>query len=220
VRVGLIDYGAGNLASVRNALEQVGASPSIVRDADELDGATHLILPGVGAFGRTMKLLRERGFCDELPRRTRDAGTPLLGICVGMQVLARTGYEFEPCLGLGLIEGQVRRLEPGPHGHRLPHVGWNDVEVLRSCPLFEGLADPVFYFVHGYNLDPADPNDCVATCDYGSGVTAAVQRGRVYGVQFHPEKSQHDGLRVLRNFVQLRIERTEARRPHAQYSLS
>jgi len=206
VRVGLIDYGAGNLASVRNALEQAGASPSIVRDAGELNGMTHLILPGVGTFSRTMRLLEERGFGDELPRRTREAGTALLGICVGMQVLARMGYEFEPCPGLGLLDGQVRRLESGPHHHRLPHIGWNDVEVLRSCPLLDGLDDPVFYFIHGYNLQPADPNDCVAVCDYGSGVTAVVQRGNIYGVQFHPEKSQHDGQRVLRNFLQLRIQ--------------
>ena len=207
MRVGLIDYGAGNLTSVRNALEFVDAAPALVRQPQNLASVTHLVLPGVGSFPRTMQRLRERGLDEAIREATQRDGKPLLGICVGMQVLADRGHEFETCPGLGLIPGDVRKLKVNGTGARLPHIGWNQVTVRGASPLLESLENPTFYFVHSYNFEPQDPADCVATCDYATGVTACVQRGLVFGVQFHPEKSQRDGLQLLRNFVNIVPER-------------
>ena len=203
MRVGLIDYGAGNQTSVRNALAHVGAQPVTVKSAADFEHVSHLVLPGVGAFGKAMEQLRARNLIDPLQRHADQGNKPLLGICVGMQVLARVGYEFEPCAGLGLIDATVRKIDVDSTGQRLPHIGWNDLTVTRPCPLLEGMDRPTFYFAHSFGFWPEDSATCVATCDYGAGVVAAVQQGTVYGVQFHPEKSQHDGLRLLRNFVRL-----------------
>jgi glutamine amidotransferase len=200
VRVGLIDYGAGNQASVRNALEHVGHPPVMVRGPDDLDEMTHLVLPGVGAFHEAMRRLEERGFIDGL-RRHASKGKPLLGVCVGMQVLADVGHEFGTCEGLGLIKGTVHKVDVTATTDRLPHIGWNDVTVTGECCLFDGLGEPTFYFAHSYTMALDDEADRAAMCAYGSGVVAAVQKDNVFGVQFHPEKSQHDGLRLLRNFL-------------------
>ena len=203
MRVGLIDYGGGNLTSVRNALEYIDAAPTMVRTPEELASVSHLVLPGVGSYPRTMRQLNERGLSDAIRQAALRDGKPLLGICVGMQVLADSGHEFETCNGLGLIPGDVKKLDTSGTGQRLPHIGWNDVEVHRASPLMASLENPTFYFVHSYNFDVEDRADRVATSDYASGVTACVQRERVFGVQFHPEKSQGDGLQLLRNFVSL-----------------
>lgn len=201
MRVGLIDYGAGNLSSVRNALEFIDAPPIMIRHPEDFGQVTHLVLPGVGSFPQAMQRLSERGLDDAIRTATLRDGKPLLGICVGMQVLADRGHEFESRDGLGLIPGEVTKLDVNGTADRLPHVGWNSVEVRRPSPLMRGLENPTFYFVHSYNFDVAEPDDCVATCDYVSGVTACVQRDRIFGVQFHPEKSQRDGLQLLRNFA-------------------
>lgn len=201
MRVGLIDYGAGNQASVRNALEHVGHPPIMVRTPADLERVSHIALPGVGAFHEAMRRLEERGFVDALRRQAVEKGKPLLGVCVGMQVLADVGYEFETTVGLGLIKGTVRKVDVDSTVDRLPHIGWNDVAVTRSCHLFDGMAEPTFYFAHSYTMVLDDEADGVATCDYGRGVVAAVHKENVFGVQFHPEKSQHDGLQLLRNFL-------------------
>ncbi len=201
MRVGLIDYGMGNLTSVRNALEYVDAPPIMVRQPADFDQVTHLVLPGVGAFPDAMRRLRASALDQAIHAAVVDDGKPLLGICIGMQVLADQGHEFEPCAGLGLIPGEVRKLAVAGTMDRLPHIGWNTVEVLQPTPLLRGLEFPTFYFVHSYNFAVAEPDDCVGSCNYASGVTACVQRGHVFGVQFHPEKSQRDGLQLLRNFT-------------------
>ncbi len=203
MRVGLIDYGAGNQASVRNALEHIGASPVMVAAPGDFDRATHLVLPGVGAFSTAMAQLEQRGLVEALRLHAGAEGKPLLGVCVGMQILARVGYEFEAREGLGLINATVRTIDVSATGHRLPHIGWNEVTVTRDCPLFDDMRQPTFYFAHSYACEPDDDADAVATCDYGAGVVAVVQKDNVFGVQFHPEKSQHDGLQLLRNFVRL-----------------
>lgn len=203
-RVGLIDYGAGNFTSVRNALRHIGVDVEPVRTADELDRHSHVILPGVGAFAACMRRLEAAGLVEPLRARLADAEQPFLGICVGMQLLAALGREFEDYPGLGLIAGECRRLPVEDDGLRLPHIGWNAVALRDDLPLFAGLGDaPTFYFVHSYHVVPEDPAIVAATCDYGTDVTAAVRIGNVYGVQFHPEKSQQAGLRLLRNFVEL-----------------
>lgn len=203
MRVGLIDYGAGNQTSVRNALEHIGASPISVRRPGDLDGVSHVVLPGVGAFGRVMEQLDRCDLIDALRFHAGTMGKPLLGVCVGMQVLARMGYEFEPAEGLALIDAAVHKIDVTVTGQRLPHIGWNEVTITRECPLLEGLDRPTFYFAHSYAMLPDDEASAVATCDYGAGVVAVVRKDNVFGVQFHPEKSQHAGLALLRNFVRL-----------------
>lgn len=201
--VGVIDCGSGNLTSVRNALRYLGAEVELIRHPVQLAHASHIVLPGVGSFPDLMERLTATGFADALPNEMTHKAKPFLGICIGMQVLATTGLEFETCPGLGIIPGQVRPIDTSRTNERLPHVGWNEVEASASSPLYEGMDQPAFYFVHSFHLVPDDPACVTGTCTYGEGITASVQRDNIFGVQFHPEKSQHDGLRLLRNFLHL-----------------
>ncbi len=197
--IGILGYGMGNLRSVVNALEHLGAQCEVVDTPERAREAEKLILPGVGAFGEGMALLEAKGFAEALPALTH-AGRPLLGICLGMQLLAESSSEHGEHRGLGLIHGSVERIEAD--GLRVPHVGWNSAMATRRSTLFEGLPEePTFYFVHSYELRPTNPDDLTATADYGGAVSAAVESDSVYGVQFHPEKSQADGLALLRNFI-------------------
>ena len=201
-RIALIDYGAGNFTSVRNALGFLGLPYIEAREPRQLDDATHLILPGVGAFAAAMRKIETRQFVSALERHVLGQGKPFLGICVGMQVLATLGLEFGECRGLGLVPGVVANIPAETHGLRLPHIGWNEVTLRGRCPLFTGMGKaPIFYFVHSYQLVPDNPDVCVGTCTYGGEVVAAVQDRNIFGVQFHPEKSQRDGLQLLRNFA-------------------
>jgi glutamine amidotransferase len=199
-RVAIVDTGLCNLDSMRRALEECGADPFVAAAPDELGEAERFVLPGVGAFPDAMRSLRERGLDTALRRHVVDARLPILGVCLGMQLLASEGTEMEPTPGLGWVSGRVVRLEPQP-GERVPHVGWNDV-VHSGHPLFEGIeSGRAFYFVHSFQLVPGDPAARIATTDAGGGCTAAVARGNIAGVQFHPEKSQKAGFQLLRNFL-------------------
>jgi glutamine amidotransferase len=200
--IGVIDYGMGNLRSVLNALERLGADGRLVRDGEELEGVDKAVLPGVGAFGDGMRELGERGFVDAIPAYVAD-GRPLLGICLGMQLLGSVSHEHGRHEGLGVIPGEVRYIETDPE-LRVPHVGWNELTVERPSLLLDGLDEvPMFYFVHSYELHPEDDAAVTGTADYGRPVTASVEHENAYGVQFHPEKSQRCGLRVLENFLAL-----------------
>jgi len=200
--IGIIDYGMGNLMSVRNACEYIGAEAKVCRDPGELAGTDLLILPGVGAFGDCMKNLRRRDFVAALNKMVIGSGIPILGICLGMQAMAKRSFEGGEHEGLGWLDADVVRIRPEGRDYRVPHIGWNDVTLAGNNPLFAGLpADPVFYFVHSYHVQCRDSGDLAATCDYGGTVTAAVRKGNIFGTQFHPEKSQDLGLRVLENFV-------------------
>ena len=195
--IGVLDYGMGNVRSVLNALAFLGATGKLVADAASAGEAERLILPGVGAFGAGMRRLDERGLAEALPGLVAD-GRPLLGVCLGMQLLADGSSEHGEHAGLGLIPGRVDRLEVAPL--RIPHVGWNQIAIRRRSKLLEGLPeDPTFYFVHSYEFCPAEQQTITATTDYGRDVTAVVEDGAVLGAQFHPEKSQADGLQLLRN---------------------
>ncbi len=197
---GVIDYGVGNLASVRHALERVGAPVEVFRDPECAGRFDRLILPGVGSFQRAMQSLAERGWPDHL-RAHVAAGRPLLGICLGMQLLFDQGTEHGVTPGLGLINGTVERLEPTAP-NKVPHVGWNGLHHVRSHPLFKGVKPGVdFYFVHSYHCVPTDPRDVVATCDYGGAFVACAAHGSAIGMQYHPEKSQPIGMRILENFA-------------------
>ena len=197
-RVAIIDYGVGNLRSVEKAFQAGGAEAVVTSDERVLRGAEKLVLPGVGAFRACMEALSARGF-DELVRRHVAAGKPLLGVCVGMQMLFEESEEFGTTRGLGLLRGRVRRF---PEGLRVPQVGWNQVEWRGGNALAEGIEDETFfYFVHSYFCDASDDADVLGRTEYGEVYASVVARGAVCGVQFHPEKSQAAGLRLLKNFA-------------------
>ncbi len=197
--IAVVDTGHGNLLSVCNAIEYLGSTAQVCDGPEALHGAERVILPGVGAFQDAMRSLAGRGFPPVLDQ-LRAAGVPILGICLGMQLLARCSYEGGKHPGLGWFDAEVVRLEPGHL--RVPHVGWNPTTVDPESPLFKGLpAAPEFYFVHSYQVHCADRSQVDAICEYGGDVTAAIRLGNVVATQFHPEKSQDLGLAVLDNFL-------------------
>ena len=197
--VAILDYGMGNLRSVEKALERVGAEAEITADPAAAEGADGVVLPGVGAYPRAMERVRELGL-DRLIRRRIEAGKPVLGICLGMQLLFEESSENEGSAGLGLMEGPVGPL--AANGYKVPHIGWSPVRWQRSSPLTEGLgAEEPFYFVHSFAPRPTRDEDVLGTAAYGERFACAVERPPLYGAQFHPEKSSAAGLRLLRNFV-------------------
>jgi len=204
-RIALCDVGLGNLRSVEKALEQVGAAVERTTDPEAVRRADKVVVPGQGAFRDCMGALA--GPIGEAVTEAIGAGKPYLGICLGLQVLFDESDEHGRCAGLGVLAGRVRRFPDEwrqPDGRRLkvPHMGWNRVEVVRSVPLLAALPpDPYFYFVHSYYPEPADPAVIVAESEYGGRFTVAVQRDNVFACQFHPEKSQAVGLQLLRAFV-------------------
>lgn len=200
INIVIVDYGMGNIRSVHNALVRLGCSVKTSDKVNELEQADALILPGVGAFGEAVGNLESRQLIGPLIHLVRNEGMPLLGICLGMQLLADSSHERGSYKGLGLIPGEIHRLDV-PSSLRLPHVGWNSVHISRSTQLFRNIPEGgAFYFVHSYHF-VGDSNQVVATTDYGGEVAAAVQKDRVFGVQFHPERSQTNGLSLLSNFV-------------------
>ena len=203
--IGIIDYGMGNRRSVQKALERSGTSAPISRDPSRLGRCHGLVLPGVGAFPLAMRNLHELGL-DELIRAQVAQGIPLLGICLGMQLLFEGSEEREATAGLGLLPGSVTRLASG--GLRVPHIGWNEVRWERASRLAAGLpaGSCPFYHVHSYAARPAEERDVVGTTEYGERFATVVERDRIYGVQFHPEKSSRHGLELLGNFVRVAAE--------------
>jgi len=200
--VAIVDYGLGNLRSVAGAVEHLGHAARITAEPAELRDAAKLILPGVGAFGDGMAKLRARGLDEALTREVVEGGKPLLGICLGFQLLAEASEEFGEHQGLGWIAGRVTRLRPDDASLPVPHVGWNELHQVRPSRLFAGIADgALFYFVHSYRLAPRAGGLAVGETDYGGRFVAAIERDNILGTQFHPEKSQKDGLAVLGNFL-------------------
>ena len=203
--VAIVDYGVGNLDSVRRAVEECGGRPMLVDRAEGLRSADRIILPGVGAFASGMANLQERGLDEALREEVLGNGVLFLGLCLGMQLLATSGWEGgTETKGLQWIEGEVRRLTPPDPAVRIPHVGWNEVRFVRPSALFREVPEGRdFYFVHSYHMVCANPRDIVAETPYGSPFVSAVAKNNIYGVQFHPEKSQRVGFKVIRNFVEL-----------------
>jgi imidazole glycerol-phosphate synthase subunit HisH len=204
VDIAIVDYGMGNRRSVEKALEHVGVRASISSDHARLRAAAGLIVPGVGAFPRAMDNLRELGL-DELLRERVRSGTPVLGICLGMQLAFDSSTELGGAPGLGIVPGEVRALKAGEL--KLPHIGWNEVRFAKPrSPLVEDLPSScAFYHVHSYAPVPAVQEDVLGVAEYGAPFVSAVERGSFYGVQFHPEKSSAAGLRLLANFVRVCI---------------
>ena len=203
IRVAIVDYGMGNLDSVARAIEECGGSPVVTSSEDDIARAPAVILPGVGAFAKGMERVRERNLDEILDTHVRRRGVPLLGLCLGMHLLATRGDEGGETEGLGWIDGEVSRL-PSQNGLRIPHVGWNEVHHDGSSPLLLGIeSGRDFYFVHSYRFASTEPSHITATTPYGSSFTSVVEAENVYGVQFHPEKSQRAGFQLLRNFIAL-----------------
>jgi len=209
-RIAVVDYGMGNRRSVEKALAHVGARAAITGEHRELRRADGLVIPGVGAFPVAMRNLRSLGLAALIARRAA-AGTPILGICLGMQLLFDGSQELEPTDGLGLIAGEVTPLDT--RGRRLPHIGWNEVRFERESPLTARLAPGgcPFYHVHSLAARPRDPEDVVGSAEYGERFATIVAHELVFGVQFHPEKSSLDGLRMLESFVELSRSRASER---------
>ncbi len=211
-RIALIDYGSGNLRSAEKALQTVARTLAGEReivataDPDYIARADRLVLPGVGAFKACMDALTIRyGLVEAMNVAVRERGAPFLGVCVGMQLLASRGLEFGAHEGLGWIPGEVKILKPKDPHAKIPHMGWNALELERPHPLFEGMGDQTdMYFTHSYAMTPADPSATVASVDHGGRFAAAVALDNVAGVQFHPEKSQANGLALIGRFLEWR----------------
>jgi len=203
--VAIIDYGVGNLFSLRCSLERIGADVIVTNDEDQLNRADHLILPGVGAFGDAAYKLREKDL-DKVVIRQAAAGKPLLGICLGMQMLFEKSYEYGEFQGLGLLNGNVVPMDGViPAGLQIPHIGWNRLHfVQEACPLFKYIRDnDCVYFVHSYFADGCRES-LAAFTEYGAELTAAVAKDNIFGCQFHPEKSGETGLQILRAFLEVK----------------
>lgn len=202
----IIDYGLCNLGSVKRAVEDCGGTAFISTDPKDAADASHLILPGVGAFGDAIKNLKETGWVDAIRKNVIDQHVPLLGICLGMQLLAHKGFEGGEHEGLGLIPGEVIKLysESAEPGFRVPHIGWNEIHKKTDHPLLSKIEESTdFYFVHSYFFNAGDKDTVVASTNYGLEFPSIVSYKNVIGVQFHPEKSSHAGFQVLRNFLNI-----------------
>ena len=200
--IAIIDYGVGNLFSLRSSLASIGAEAAVTGDAGVIRRADGIILPGVGAFGDAMGMLKEYGL-DQVIRKTAGKGTPFLGICLGLQLLFERSDEAPGVEGLGILKGEILRL-PEKEGYKIPHMGWNSLELVHNGRLFRDLPeDPYVYFVHSYYLKAADETIVKARTEYTTAIDASVEQGNVFACQFHPEKSSETGLKILKNFVEL-----------------
>ncbi len=203
-QVAIADYGMGNVDSVARAVEECGGRPLVTSDGGDLETANYIILPGVGAFADGMRNIRRRGLDLVLREQVIQKRIPVLGLCLGMQLLATKGWEGGETDGLGLIDGEVKRLEPDGANTRIPHVGWNEVIFTQDVLLFRGIpSGGDFYFVHSYHFVCKNEAQVLARTPYCGGIASVVGRDKIFGVQFHPEKSQRLGLQLLRNFLTL-----------------
>jgi glutamine amidotransferase len=200
--IGIVDYGMGNLLSVQSAFEMLGADVKIINEPDNLSGCGKIVLPGVGAFGDCMRNLEQKGFVKKLNEEVILKEKPILGICLGMQVMAKTGYEGGKFAGFGWFDADVEIMNPDDKSLKIPHVGWNNISFKKDFPLLKNLpANPDVYFVHSYYMKCKNEDDVCATFDYGGIFTAAVCKKNISATQFHPEKSQDYGLKILENFI-------------------
>lgn len=200
MKIGIINYGMGNLTSVNNAIVAAGGNAAILSSPAETLGCSHLILPGVGAFGDAMRILNKDGWCEEMHRHVIVEKKPFLGICLGMQLLVEKGTEHGEFEGLGWVPGKVTKLSG--NNVRVPHVGWNDIELVQTAGLFNAVENGQdYYFVHSYVVRPTDESCVTGWCHHGERFAASLQVGNIFGTQFHPEKSQKCGLKLLENFI-------------------
>lgn len=199
--VAIIDYGAGNLQSVKKALDFLGYESEITMDREKILSASHVILPGVGSFGDAMASIRERGL-EDIIKQAASGEKHFLGICLGLQLMFEKSDETPGVEGLGIFKGDIVKI-PSENGLKVPHIGWNSINLKQTDGIFNGIKDgSYFYFVHSYYLKNAEPDVVAATAQYGVEIECAIQKGRVCATQFHPEKSSETGLRLLKNFME------------------
>jgi glutamine amidotransferase len=204
MKVLIVDYGMGNLGSVRRSFEECGADVLVSTDPGNLKSASKVVLPGVGAFFEGMENLVKGGWTGPLKELAQEGVTPILGICLGMQLLADRGFESGEIAGLGMVPGEVVRLVPKLAEEKIPHVGWNDVHIVNKNPLFENIPEGSdFYFVHSFHFKVFKNENIVTTTSYCGGFVSAVMNRQVYGVQFHPEKSSFLGFQLIKNFLRI-----------------
>lgn len=196
----IIDYGMGNLASVEKGFRRLGATATVSSNHQVIAEADILVLPGVGAFGDGMKNLKHQGLIEILEKKVLGEKTPFIGLCLGMQLLGDVSYEFGKHQGLGWIKGEVVRFNISPE-LRLPHIGWNEVSPKKESILFHDINDFNFYFVHSFHLRPQDPQVVSSVCTYGETFATSIEKNNIFATQFHPEKSQQSGLKLLANFL-------------------
>lgn len=200
--IAIIDYGAGNLSSVKKALDYLGAKSEITQDREKILSASHIILPGVGSFGDAMKAMQERGLVETV-KESALSGKPFLGICLGLQLLFEHSDESPDVKGLGILKGSIVTI-PKDNGLKVPHMGWNSVSLKQNDGIFSDIKDnSYFYFVHSFYLKGADDDVVAATTQYGVEIECAIQKGKLCATQFHPEKSSEAGLKLLSNFISM-----------------
>lgn len=204
MKVLIIDYKMGNVGSVKRALEECGATEVVIsHDLRDFEDCTHAVLPGVGAFPDAMKHLKDHGLINPIKKLATEDGVPFLGICLGMQLLASVGEEIAACDGLDLIPGNIEILK-SQNNERIPHVGWNEINIKKSDHLFEGISNQSdFYFVHSYHFKPTSTENIICTTPYCGEFISVVRNGNIIGTQFHPEKSAATGFKLLKNFLNL-----------------
>ena len=203
-KIAVIDYGMGNLRSVKKTMEFFNVDTTISNRKEDIVAADRIIMPGVGAFPDAMKNLQELDLVETLNKEVINKGKPFLGICLGMQLLARESFEVRRTSGLGWIDAVVKEFDRSKN-IKIPHIGWNNIRYSNACPLFKGLPkEPTFYFVHSHNVHCGVTDLVTASCEYGQVFSAAVQKDNIFGTQFHPEKSQTNGLMVIANFLNWR----------------
>ena len=202
--IGIVDYGMGNLLSVYNAFVAIGEDVKICQNPDDLVNMSHIVLPGVGSFNKCMSNILDRGFYGILNDLALNEKRPILGICLGMQLMTNNSTEGRSCKGFEWIDSEVTRIELKKE-IKIPHIGWNSLDVCNDSLLLTGLSnEPDFYYVHSYQMKCTGDEDVIATCNYGQKITSIVNKDNIYGVQFHPEKSQDNGLILLENFAAIR----------------
>lgn len=199
--IAIINYDMGNLQSVSNMLNFLGAEHVVTRDPSLVASADKIILPGVGAFNEAMKNLRNFGLVDLLRDEVLEKKKPFLGICLGMQLIGSRGFEGGETEGLAFVAGDVVRMKPANPELRVPHMGWDDVTPKVGTAMYKDTRSRVFYFVHSYHIVPTDPSVISGACDYGGALVASLEKGNIWATQFHPEKSQKDGIELLKNFL-------------------
>lgn len=202
--IGLIDYGMGNIHSLMSAGEYLGLKLKICNNKNDLKLVEKIILPGVGAFGKCIEILKYQDLFDELNFQVLVNKKKILGVCLGMQIMASKSLEFGDTKGLSWFEGTVEQMNVNLKEHKLPHVGWNTIKLKKKSPLFHSINNQDdFYFVHSFSINNSNTNDVLATFDYSKEFTASINKDNIYGVQFHPEKSQDNGLKILENFSKI-----------------
>jgi len=200
--ISIIDYGMGNIGSVRNAVEFLGYDVIIPNTREDFEKSSHIIMPGVGSFFDGMLNLKKLGFIEILNEQVISNHKPFLGLCLGMQILAEIGEEGGLTQGLGWIKGKVSKLQLGPE-YKIPHMGWNDLILKNNSKLFSGISRLTYYFVHSYHFEPENENVISAETEYGKKIVAAIEQDNIFGLQFHTEKSQQEGINTLANFLSM-----------------